>query len=107
MAAIRKSLSEVMENIASELREKSDGPVPRLATPEQVYAERMTLRILEQPKLKATLDEILRDLRGHANSQSKDGAATLEKAVGLLSRTFTMQRVGWHILPALLINNDD
>ncbi len=81
---------------------------PLLATPEQLVCERQLLQLLKDPKLIRLQAKIRSDLLATAIGQTKDGAATVDRAVALWTNSLIFAELGkYRTTPAFIWSTDD
>src|SRR4051794_2669275 len=68
-------------------------PEPILGTPEQDDAEQMALALLEHPDVKAIQAGLREQLRATEIGQTRDGAATIDRAVECLSNSLIFKEI--------------
>lgn len=101
------SLADALAEVSREITEATGGAVPSLATPGQVFAERLAIGVFREPAFRAAEAQVLAALRSHPNAQSADGAATLPRAVRLWAGNLIFQEIGERISPAFLVTPDN
>ncbi len=104
IAAIAFALSSSLARAAAPTPE----PAPILANAEQDQAEQLLLTLLEHPDIKAIQTGLRAQLAGTAIGQSRDGAATLDRAVGCLTNSLILKEIAtYRAVPAILWTTED
>jgi hypothetical protein len=81
---------------------------PMLASPEQLAAERQLIALNQDAQVQALQAKIRDDLLTTPNGQTRDGAATVERAVALWSNSLIFAEINKHrAKPEILWGTDD